>query len=41
MLIVELHDRIVPGCAQALCSALHGRRFQQEIVGSNLAIDLR
>lgn len=39
--VVELHDRIVPGCAQALCAALHGRRFQCEIVGSNLAIDLR
>ena len=41
VLIVELHDRIVPGCAQALYSALQGRRFQQEIMGSNLAIDLR
>jgi FkbM family methyltransferase len=39
--VVELHDRIVPGCARALVAALHGRRFQCEIVGSNLAIDLR
>ena len=41
VLIIELHDRIVPGCAQALYRALQGYRFQQEIVGGNLAIDLR
>jgi FkbM family methyltransferase len=41
VLIIELHDRIVPGCAQALYSALQGYRFQQEIMGGNLAIDLR
>jgi FkbM family methyltransferase len=41
VLIIELHDRIVPGCAQALYHALQGYRFQQEIVGGNLAIDLR
>ncbi|HZP59605.1 MAG TPA: FkbM family methyltransferase [Opitutaceae bacterium] len=41
VLVIELHDRIVPGCAQALYRALQGRRFQQEIVGGNLAIDLR
>jgi len=41
VLVVELHDRIVPGCAQALYHALQGYRFQQEIMGGNLAIDLR
>jgi FkbM family methyltransferase len=41
ILIIELHDRLVPGCGEALCAALHGRRFRQEIVGQNLAIDLR
>ncbi len=41
VLIVELHDRIRPGCAQAFYAALHGRRFTQEISGSNLVIDLR
>jgi FkbM family methyltransferase len=41
VLIIELHDRIVPGCTQALYRALHGYRFQQEIIGGNLAIDLR
>jgi FkbM family methyltransferase len=41
VLVIELHDRIVPGCAQALCDALRGRAFHQEIVGNNLAIDFR
>jgi FkbM family methyltransferase len=41
VLVVELHDRIVPGCGEALCQALAGRRFRMEIVGANLAIDLR
>lgn len=41
ILVVELHDRIVPACAEALYGALHGRRFKQEIAGSNLVIDLR
>jgi hypothetical protein len=39
--VVELHDRFVPGCAEALYAALHGRHFSQEIVGQNLVIDLR
>jgi FkbM family methyltransferase len=41
VLIIELHDRIVPGCTQALYHALQGHHFQQEIMGGNLAIDLR
>jgi FkbM family methyltransferase len=41
VLMIELHDRIVPGCAEALYQALNGFRFHQEIVGSNLAFDLR
>ena len=41
VMIVELHDRIVPECARVLYDALRGRRFRQEIVGGNLAIDLR
>ena len=41
VLVIELHDRLVPGCAQALYRALQGYRFQQEIMGGNLAIDLR
>jgi FkbM family methyltransferase len=41
VMIIELHDRLVPGCGEALCAALHGRRFSQEIMGQNLVIDLR
>jgi FkbM family methyltransferase len=41
VLVIELHDRIVPGCSEALYAALHGRRLRQEIVGQNLVIDLR
>lgn len=41
VLVVELHDRIVPGCSEALYRALHGRRFRQDILGQNLVIDLR
>lgn len=41
VMIVELHDRFVPGCGEALNAALQGRRFRMEIVGQNLAIDLR
>ncbi|HWA10534.1 MAG TPA: hypothetical protein VG838_13895 [Opitutaceae bacterium] len=41
VLVIELHDRIVPACAQALYDALRGRPFKQEIAGSNLVIDLR
>jgi hypothetical protein len=41
VLVVELHDRIAPGCAENLYRALHGRRFIQEVVGRNVVIDLR
>lgn len=41
VLVIELHDRFVPGCSEALYAALHGRRLRQEIVGQNLVIDLR
>jgi FkbM family methyltransferase len=41
VLVVELHDRIAPGCAENLYRALHGRRFAQEVVGRNVVIDLR
>jgi FkbM family methyltransferase len=40
-MVIELHDRIVPGCAEALFEALRGRHFRLEIVGANLAIDFR
>lgn len=41
VLVVELHDRIVPGCGEALCRALQGRHFRQEILGQNLVFDFR
>ena len=41
VMIIELHDRLVPGCGEALCAALHGRHFSQEIMGQNLVFDLR
>jgi FkbM family methyltransferase len=41
VMIIELHDRIVRGCGEALCAALHGRHFTQEILGQNLVFDFR
>jgi FkbM family methyltransferase len=41
VLVVELHDRFVPGCGEALNTALQGRHFRQEILGQNLVFDLR
>lgn len=41
VMVVELHDRLVPKCAMALNNALQGRRYRQEILGSNLAFDFR
>ena len=41
VMVIELHDRFLPGCGEALCDALRGRRFHLEIVGANLAIDFR
>lgn len=39
-IVIELHDRFKPGCAQAFYSALHGRRFTQEIRGENIFVQL-
>jgi FkbM family methyltransferase len=41
VLVIELHDRIAPGCSETLYEALRGRHFAQEISGGNLVIDLR
>ncbi len=38
VLVVELHDRFVPGCGQALFDALHGRSYRFEMVGENVVI---
>jgi FkbM family methyltransferase len=40
-IVVELHDRFRPGCAQMFYGALAGRPFNQEIRGENIFIDLR
>jgi len=37
-LVLELHDRRRPGCAQSLYGALHSYNFQQEIRGENIFI---
>jgi len=41
VMVVELHDRLVPTCAMALNNALKGRTYRQEILGANLAFDFR
>jgi FkbM family methyltransferase len=41
VLVIELHDRLAPGCAEALFAAVAGRRFRLEIMGQNLALDFR
>lgn len=40
VIVIELHDRLKPGCARALYSALSGRNFRQEISGENIFIKL-
>jgi FkbM family methyltransferase len=37
---IELHDRFLPGCAQAFYSVLVGRKFIQEIKGENIFVKL-
>jgi FkbM family methyltransferase len=41
LLVLELHDRIRPGCAQAFYTALNGRQFIQEVEGENIVIQFR
>jgi FkbM family methyltransferase len=41
LIVIELHDRLVPGCACAFYSALNCRRFVQEIRGENIFVQLR
>jgi FkbM family methyltransferase len=38
LLIIELHDHYVPGCAKAFYSALYSRPFTQELSGENVVI---
>jgi FkbM family methyltransferase len=39
-IVVELHDRLRPGCAKAFYSALTAREFVQEIRGENIFVRL-
>jgi FkbM family methyltransferase len=41
VLVIELHDRLAPGCGEALFAATAGRRFRLEVMGQNLAFDVR
>jgi len=41
VIAIELHDRFKSGCAESFYSALHGRRFSQEIRGEMVFIDLQ
>jgi FkbM family methyltransferase len=41
VMVIELHDRFVPGCGEALVRALSGKRFRSDIVGRNLVFDFR
>jgi FkbM family methyltransferase len=38
-IVIELHDRLVPGCSMAFYRAVLSRKFRQMSVGDNLAID--
>lgn len=38
VIVIELHDRFRPGCAQAFYSVLTSRQFVQEIKGENIFV---
>jgi FkbM family methyltransferase len=38
-IVIELHDRLVPGCSMAFYRAVLSRKFRQMAGGDNLAID--
>jgi FkbM family methyltransferase len=40
VIAIELHDRFSAGCAEALYSALYGRKFRQEVRGETIFIQL-
>jgi FkbM family methyltransferase len=39
MIVIELHDRFLPGCSHAFYSAILSRPFRQEINGENVLIE--
>jgi FkbM family methyltransferase len=38
-IVIELHDRLVPGCSMAFYHAVLSRKFRQLTIGDNLLID--
>jgi FkbM family methyltransferase len=38
VIVIELHDRYLPGCARAFYSALISRKFIQEVRGENIFV---
>jgi FkbM family methyltransferase len=40
VIVIELHDRYMPGCAQAFYTALTSHKFVQEIRGENIFVEL-
>jgi FkbM family methyltransferase len=39
-IVIELHDRLVPGCSRAFYSALISRKFSQELRGENVFVKM-
>lgn len=37
-IVVELHDRVHPGCAKALFKAIHGLEFRLDVIGESLLV---
>jgi FkbM family methyltransferase len=40
IIVIEFHDRVVPGCSKAFYSALSGRNFHQEVGGENVFVKI-
>jgi FkbM family methyltransferase len=38
VIVIELHDRLVPGCSKAFYNAILSREFRQVVSGQNIAI---
>jgi FkbM family methyltransferase len=39
-IVIELHDRLIPGCSHAFYSALVSRKFSQELRGENVFVKM-
>lgn len=40
LIVIELHDRYVPGCAKAFYSAVTSQKFVQEVRGENIFVKI-